>query len=816
MSENKDQNIYPEDIQDDQEDPTALMAQSDQAKLHLFRQMRDRPCQSKSELQEWLRTYLSMDFPDYTLDPESNCNPMEMVWTLYKNMVHWNKMKPDRRATKFLFYATRGGFKTLAAAVVELLALIHDNRGTAHIAAGESHVKHCYNDYFQPLIKLPIIKEKIKSTIMEKTVLAEDEKVSVEIMPCTRKRVQGPHQSLVCKDEIDVVQDISAYADIDGIPVNMPDGRPPITFGISVRKCVTENTYVLSDGALKSVRDLVVGDVIDCGGGESRKVVANWESGHQECLRIETSMGSLETSLLHKHAVWDCGLRLKKTEDLKLGDLLLANADRDVSCKFNVNQADLPPEVALSHYVPVSIDKIENIGIQKTYNIEVDQDHMYLANNILTANSSFGLVQREIDEAPSKGVKVFHWNLIDITERCLPSRHGKHKIPIYIKRNTLVAIGQQEYDRLDSTSHKDYELHEGWDGCLKNCKLFAACRGLLPFQMATSKWLKPIDYTQEKFFSSKDEGMAIAQFLCSKPPATGLIYPDYSPERNEKTFSEMWEIFFKQKPPKEITKEEMVAEFHKHKIPCYFGVDWGFDPDPTVVLAIFIDSYGRHYVVEEFVCWRTSEAEVAFWLSDENNKENWQRVYRPELVYPDLSHPGGRKELEKVGFMCAGPKRTKTKMQRQGQKDNVIKDVKPGISSMRGLIRIPGSTDSKLFINREKCPTLCFELSRYHNKTDESGNVVSDTPATNQPDHTCDAIRYVVHSQASQNAFSVGLDVNYKIGFSGVMTRAPTPEEAGAMMGIPIVDNSDILRVDTVDDDDDGGFDGGGGFNFSF
>jgi hypothetical protein len=90
----------------------------------------------------------------------------------------------------------------------------------------------------------------------------------------------------------------------------------------------------------------------------------------------------------------------------------------------------------------------------------------------------------------------------------------------------------------------------------------------------------------------------------------------------------------------------------------------------------------------------------------------------------------------------------------------------------------------------------------------------------------CDALRYLVHSMNSQGITHVELDSQYQLGMTGQMSRAPTPEEVGAMMGLPIVDNSNVLTENSGENgnsedsrDDDGNSNGklgGGGFNFSF
>lgn len=653
--------------------------------LQALRQLRDRPCKTKAELNNWLKIFLDIHLPDQTLDPDSNCNPLEMIWKVYNNMIYWKTIPDEERENKFLFYATRGGFKTLGSAILEVLALLHDKRGTAHIAAGENHVKHCYNNYFQPFIKRPLIWEMIGSSTIEKTTLKDTEHAFVEIMPCTKKRVQGPHQPFVVKDEIDVVEDLSAYSDIDGIAVNTRDMKPPITMGISVRK------------------------------------------------------------------------------------------------------------------------------------------------------TAFGLVQKEIDEAPKKGIGVYHWNLIDITKRCPDSRSGKKEAKFYVKKNTLEAITPEQFEKIPFGQRDAYELHKGRENCLKNCKIFAACRGLLKKQESESPWLKEIDYTEEKLTESTDEQMIIAQFLCRKPPSTGLIYPTFTEDQNRKTYNQMYEIFMGRKPEGIVSKEDLVNLFHAHSIPCYMGVDFGFDPDPNVALAIFIDKKKNIYVVDEYVSLKENEPELALWLH-----KNWLQLYKPILVYPDTARPSGRRALEDMGFLCAGPKRLGKQTQKKGANQNVIKDVLPGISTVRQYIKIPGQAGTRLFV-APCCTQLLYEMPRYHNIVGSNGDVLQDRPDPNNSDHACDALRYCIHSVLSTEESRLLLEnaapkYNDPGMIDGKMSRAPSPVEAAGIFGFTVMDNSYVLEdmnpngtekteeqklKEMAKEESEDGFDdikekSGAGFSFSF
>lgn len=195
------------------------------------------PCKTREELRDWMIVFLGIDPPDTTVDPQSNSNPLDMAWKVYSNCLWWNELPAEKRSRKMLFYASRSAFKTLVMAAVEFAVAIHDKRGIVHTASIMEQAQKCYQDYFQKFLNLPFftpLRLGLLKNDSRKCTFADGTKIIC--IPTTKRAVQGQHESLLCRDEIDVVENVRAYYDLDGIPVNMPDKRPPIDVGISVRK----------------------------------------------------------------------------------------------------------------------------------------------------------------------------------------------------------------------------------------------------------------------------------------------------------------------------------------------------------------------------------------------------------------------------------------------------------------------------------------------------------------------------------------------------------------------------------------------------
>jgi hypothetical protein len=134
------------------------------------------------------------------------------------------------------------------------MVMLHDQRDVVHVGAILSQAKRCYdyqmgfmlNDKLKPVLNSPIrnndkILEKLN---MEKSIFNLIDrfsknlvKVSLEVLPCTLKAVNGPHVPLVVVDEIDTVsgEGLRAFKDIEGM-LDTKAGRRGLRVGISTRK----------------------------------------------------------------------------------------------------------------------------------------------------------------------------------------------------------------------------------------------------------------------------------------------------------------------------------------------------------------------------------------------------------------------------------------------------------------------------------------------------------------------------------------------------------------------------------------------------
>lgn len=92
------------------------------------------PCQTKEDLSRWIRVYLGLHIPDCIVSGESNSSPMDMIWEIYDICKRGETLELEQ-FNRMMAYASRDSFKTLSAAIIEVLMLVHLDRPVVHLAA---------------------------------------------------------------------------------------------------------------------------------------------------------------------------------------------------------------------------------------------------------------------------------------------------------------------------------------------------------------------------------------------------------------------------------------------------------------------------------------------------------------------------------------------------------------------------------------------------------------------------------------------------------------------------------------------------------
>lgn len=137
-------------------------------------------------------------------------------------------------------------------------------------------------------------------------------------------------------------------------------------------RCLHEDTFVhLADGTYKAIKDITIGEQVvsyqtDSSIVNSNTVTNKWYSGEKEVFKISLSNDSiLEVTKEHPVLV-EGNTYLSLEEGLDVGYNVYTYTEDKV--------------------VLASILSIVNIGIHKTYDIEVENDHNFIANTVIVHN----------------------------------------------------------------------------------------------------------------------------------------------------------------------------------------------------------------------------------------------------------------------------------------------------------------------------------------------------------------------------------------------------------------------------------------------
>ena len=152
--------------------------------------------------------------------------------------------------------------------------------------------------------------------------------------------------------------------------------------------------------------------------------------------------------------------------------------------------------------------------------------------------------------------------------------------------------------------------------------------------------------------------------------------------------------------------------------------------------------------------------------------------------------------------------------------------VNTGIQVIKKFLKMPGTTEPKMFLAKDACVPLVREFSLYHYKMDAAG-LITDDPDT-EHDHWIDALRYPMTMLFGKSQIILGSGLMDNAGSlqdqQGNFQRMPTPMEYAITQGIRMndqePDKSKLGKIgkpseleDPGNDDDSMG--GAGGFIWS-
>ena len=566
-------------------------------------------CETKEHLRRWIKIFLDLDYDfqiicdDDTRTPPSNSSPLDLLWEIYQSAMDGY----DPEKTSYLAYASRDGYKTLTAAVLEILCLFHFKRDVGHLAAVEGQALNCAN-YVKAFLDKPILRD----------FRTGENKRTLEITRYERTNSYGEGEPI-------------SPAEWEALPAS-------------------------EQGAWEQKKNIV------------RILVA-------------TMAG---TNSFH--------------------------------CSFLVfDELDLAPAKPIEEAKMVAAPGKE-------------RGELPIVFMTSTRKFNFGLVQKAIDEAEKTGLIIKHWNLIDMSRACPPSRHlpDKKKLPIYYSEKTLKSYSEEQYKSLPIEDKKDLFVEEGYEGCVKNCKIFAMCRGRLATkQKSKSRLLKSVDHVQKLFLNVEAE-TAKAQLLSWKPSTEGLIYGRFDKRIHMLSAAEIARRITSEDWPEDLTKAQLISIMKDRNMRFFMGQDYGYSHAFGGVTMAVQGAFG--YVIDGF---DVPGLEVNEKIEYCNRR--FENIGLPKgdiSVFGDTESPSDIKSFKKAGY---------------SMKDwsKLPGSVLEGIECVRiKLNPIVGLPQIYFLKGDEGCELLAKRVSLYHWKVDTEGGL-TDIP-DDTDDDILDAFRYVV------------------------------------------------------------------------
>lgn len=352
-----------------------------------------------------------------------------------------------------------------------------------------------------------------------------------------------------------------------------------------------------------------------------------------------------------------------------------------------------------------------------------------------TRKFAFGLMQKEIENAPNVDDTILRWNIIDVAEKCATKRH-KPELPLqdrYVaKALPLRQISPEEYLELPSVEREKWELvKDAFGGCV-DCKIFPVCKTRLAKRPDKDiKGLyKPVGAVINTF-KRTDNDRAEAQLMCWKPSNKGMVYPRFENIINTGniiTLEKAWEILVGEGPRKTVISEiDLIFKMKTLGIRFYAGVDWGYTHDYVIVIFAMIPN-GEVWIID---CYSQSGLEFSDCLEV---AKTYRDKYGVERWFCDQAMPSHIKSFNKNHMKSPAFK----------------KDVMGGIESLRSKIVDSSGRRWLKILNTGPNQKVIFSFLKHHFKLGIDGNPTLEPDDTPGVADQADAMRYV-----GQNLFPV-------------------------------------------------------------
>lgn len=380
--------------------------------------------------------------------------------------------------------------------------------------------------------------------------------------------------------------------------------------------------------------------------------------------------------------------------------------------------------------------------------------------------------------AATKRVRVHKWSQVDFMEKCAPEVHlpekGLHHA--YIHTESLETVwGKEQFEQGVPESIKpQYKEVVAFEGC-KTCSAFIACQGRSAKQRGTSDMLRNREFVGDLLEAVSDPQVIIAQALNWRPESTAIVFKTFNPKRHIKDACDFYEWAVGERyNPDKLSKEELKAieeegtfaqiaritptklhiynAMREHGWTIFAGVDWGYNPDPAVIVIA-----GFHRKEKRLAVLHTANA-----LNHANHV--WAQhigeqiyPYMPfEWVGPDMADPASPTYFARYNIRSLDTKPPR---------------IETGVSFLRGLLWNPVTQASgfailddsadysgKQELGREQGNWMLISaMQRWTHKRLATGEWDMSKFEDNKWTHPIDALRYGLDPMVEEAKISVSM-----------------------------------------------------------
>ena len=195
------------------------------------------PLNSPEELREWVYLFFGIYFPSGVVFPTSTHGPVEAMWRIYQLF----KTGESADVPQVCMLSSRDSFKTLCAAALEVLCMIHFRMPCCHMAAQEGQslkaIQYVNANFrkIRPYLEFHGWRQTSDNKKIIEWLTDDGVNIYLKIVIATIAGANSEHVPMLCIDEVDVIQNPKALDEAKMIPSAYGDINP-LTIYLSTRK----------------------------------------------------------------------------------------------------------------------------------------------------------------------------------------------------------------------------------------------------------------------------------------------------------------------------------------------------------------------------------------------------------------------------------------------------------------------------------------------------------------------------------------------------------------------------------------------------